>query len=244
MSNHLPAAVQSYLAEYRYKIELHAHTSPVSGCSHIPPAEIIRRLADKGYHAVAITNHFSYDNQFMKAEDPVAVYLADYYAAKEAGEAIGMKVYLGAEYRFTENSNDYLVYGVDETFLRETLHCHDMGFAAFYERYHGDDRLILQAHPFRPGLVRAPSDHMDGIEAFNMHPNHNSHVAEAARWAKEQAIPILTIGTDLHDPGHEGLCATRTKTLPETTAELIALLRSQDYLMEIAGCPLLPYAAF
>ena len=83
MLNHLPAAVQSYLAEYRYKIELHAHTSPVSGCSHIPPAEIVRRLADKGYHAVAITNHFCYDNQFMKADDPVSVYLADYYAAKD-----------------------------------------------------------------------------------------------------------------------------------------------------------------
>jgi len=85
---------------------------------------------------------------------------------------------------------------------------------------------------------------MDAVEAFNMHPHHNSQVAVAARWGQENGIPVLTVGTDLHNPGYEGLCATRAKILPQDTAELISLLKSQDYLMEISGCPLLPYARF
>ena len=54
----LPAEVQDYLAQYRYKIELHAHTSPGSGCSELPPREFLSRLRTQGYHAVVITNHF------------------------------------------------------------------------------------------------------------------------------------------------------------------------------------------
>ena len=244
MSYLLPPEVQSYLSAYKYKLELHAHTSPVSSCSELPPAEVISRLHAQGYHGVVITNHFYSGGKFMKTDDPVGTYLADYYAAKEAGEAVGMQVLLGAEYRFDENTNDYLVFGVTEALLRETVRRFDLTFEQFYEEYHGENLLILQAHPFRSGLVRAKPDHLDGIEAFNMHLHHNSRVAEAARWAKDNTLDIMTGGTDLHNPGYEGLCATRTKVLPKTSAELIALLREKDYLMEIAGCPLLPYAEF
>lgn len=227
--------------EYKYKIELHAHTSPVSGCSELPPEVLIGKLHDHGYHGVVITNHFAHDNGFQKTDDPVSTYLFDYYAAKEAGEKLGMQVYLGAEYRFTENGNDYLVFGVDEAFLRETVHRLDMGINAFYREYHRADRLILQAHPFRNGLTRANPASLDGIETMNMHPNHNSRVALACQYAAEQHFPVVTIGTDLHHDGHEGICATRTKTLPKNETELVTLLRSQDYLFEISGCFMKPY---
>lgn len=222
--------------EYPYKLELHAHTSPVSGCSEIPPATLVQLLHEHGYHGVAITNHFARDNGFQQSADPVGTYLADYYAAKEAGEKLGMQVYLGAEYRFTENSNDYLVFGVDEAFLRETVDRHDMGIDAFYREYHSAERLILQAHPFRNGMTRANPASLDGIETMNMHPNHNSRVAVACRYAAEQHFAVVTMGTDLHHPGHEGICATRTKTLPRTSTELVTLLRSGEYMFELSGC--------
>jgi PTH1 family peptidyl-tRNA hydrolase len=34
-------SIQDLVNEYKYKIELHAHTSPCSGCSEIPPEKII-----------------------------------------------------------------------------------------------------------------------------------------------------------------------------------------------------------
>ena len=244
MANLFPPEVQAYLSAYKYKLELHAHTSPVSPCSELTPAEVVTRLHAQGYHGVVITNHFCSGGKFMKTDDPVGTYLADYYAAKEAGEAVGMQVLLGAEYCFNENPNDYLVFGADEALLRETVSRFDLTFDQFYEEYHSENLLIMQAHPFRNGLVRANPAHLDGVETFNMHLHHNSRVAEAARWAKENKVDIMTVGTDLHNPGYEGLCATRTRVLPKTPAELIASLREHDYLMEIAGCPLLPYASF
>ncbi len=236
--------MQKDIQAYKFKLELHAHTSPVSACSRLSPSEVIARLHEQGYHGVVIANHFLRGGKFMQADDPVAAYLEDYCIAKEAGEALGMKVYLGAEYRFDENVNDYLVYGASEALLRETVGRFDMTFNRFYEEYHNEHLLILQAHPFRKGMVPADPAHLDGIEAFNMHPGHNSRMADSVRFARENGLDIMTAGTDLHYAGDEGLCATRTKTLPSNEAELVALLRSREYLVEMSGCPILPYASF
>ena len=244
MMNFIPAEVQNYLSQYKYKIELHAHTSPCSPCSELPPAEFIARLKDKGYDAVVVTNHFFAWGPFMKSEDPVGTYLADFEEAKRIGEEEGITVLLGAEFRFLENNNDYLVFGVDEAFLRETVQHFEMTFNEFYETYHSDKLLICQAHPFRNGVTAMAGDHMDGVEAFNMHPGHNSRICTSTQYADSENIPILTIGTDLHHRGHEGCAALRAKTLPKTNEELIALLRSKDYVFEIAGRPLLPYFTF
>ena len=244
MENHTPEAVREWIASYKYKIELHAHSSPVSPCSEFPPAELLRILHEERYDGVVITNHFYEKNKCMEAEDPVGVYLDDYYRCREAGEAYGMKVYLGAEYRFRENSNDYLVFGADEKMLRETYNRLDMTLADFYREYHSEKTLIIQAHPFRNGMIVQPGEVLDGIEAFNMHPNHNGRVAVAARHARTEELPIITVGTDLHHPGHQGVSALRARSLPENEEELVGLLRSRDYLFEIGGCPLLPYDIF
>jgi len=240
----LPPEVQSFLSSYRYKIELHAHSSPISSCAKHDVPKMMSLLKKEHFDGVVLTNHFYAGGKFMKTEDPVSTYLADYYQACEEGEKVGIRVYLGAEYRFAENSNDYLVFGADEALLRETVTRFDMTFNQFYEQYHREDLLIVQAHPFRPGLVQMDPSHMDGVEAFNVHPHHNSMVALAARWGQENSIPVILAGTDFHNPGYEGLAATRTKILPKDNRELVALLRSGDYMMEIAGCPLLPYARF
>lgn len=244
MSKNIPNEVRSYLSSYKYKLELHAHTSPVSPCSELSPSEVVQRLHEKGYHGVVIANHFQSDSKFMASDDPVATYLADYYAAKEAGERLGMKVYLGVEYLFDETAGEFLVLGATEELLRETVNRLNITYEEFHREYHGEDLLIVQAHPFRPGMTLAAPDSVDGIEAFNMHPHHNSRVALAARYADENGIQIITAGTDLHNPGYEGLCATRTRVLPETSKELISILRSGDYLLEIAGHPLFPYTKF
>ncbi len=244
MQHILPEAVQAYLSAYQYKIELHAHTSPCSGCSQISPREMVQRLKAKGYDAVVIANHFYSDGPYAGADDPVAAYLEDYRIAADEGEKQGLQVLLGAEFRFTENMNDYLVYGVDEAFLRETFPRLDMGIEAFYREYAHENRLILQAHPFRNGMTLISPEHLDGIEMMNLHPHHNSRVGVAARYTAEHPMPAVTLGTDLHDPGHEGIAALRTRELPTTGAALVRVLRSRDCLFEIGGYPLLPQAYF
>lgn len=242
--NNLPSSVQEFLGAYRYKIELHAHTSPASMCSEFPPEEFIKRLKSKGYDAVCVTNHFYRENSFMKSADPVGTYMEDFYRTRELGEKEGIRVLLGTEIRFSENSNDYLVFGIDEAFLREAVHCFSLTFEEFYERYKHPDRLIVQAHPFRGYCVPMSGKSMDAMEVFNMHPTQFSFLERTSCYAKEQGIPIITIGTDLHHEGHEGTAALRAKYLPADSYDLVRLLRSQDYLFEIAGRPLLPYYTF
>lgn len=234
-------AVEALLSAYRYKIELHAHTWPVSGCSELSPRELLTRLKTKNYDAVVLTNHFHNHGDFLLADDPVGTYLADFHEAKRIGNELGITVLLGAEYRFAENDNDYLVYGIDEAFLRKTIGEFSLSAKEFYQKYKTEDILFLQAHPFRRGMTLADPAYLDGVEAYNMHPGHNSRVAKAARYATEHAFPVVTVGTDLHHPGHEGTAALRARILPKTEKELARLLYSRDYIFELGGHPLLPY---
>ncbi len=217
---------------YPYRIELHAHTSPASRCSQVSPEEEIAVFKNAGYDGIAITNHL-YTKENKK--DFLDIYRGDYHKAYETGEKLGMKVYLGAELRFlNENDNDYLLFGFDISQLEEIYDATDGTRESFVKNVKTDKMFLLQAHPFRDDMKRGYEEYLDGVEAFNMHPNHNSRVALAMKYARENG-KIATTGTDYHHPGHEGLCATRAPKLPKNEAELVNLLRSGDFILEVSG---------
>lgn len=228
------------IQEYRYKTELHLHTSPASKCSEIPPEKAVKIYADLGYHSIVICNHFVKSMRFQ--EDKKAcldAYLADFDEAVEAGKRYGVHVILGCEIRFPENANDYLLFGIDRDFLDFAYECLDMNAAEFSRVFRSDTRLFIQAHPFRNGMTEVPPEYLDGIEAFNMHPGHNSRVAVANQYAKKHHM-ITTAGTDYHHPGHEGMASLLTKTKIKTSYDIVDVLRSGDYLFEIGGSIVLP----
>jgi len=245
MFDSIPQHAADYLSAYPYKIELHAHTNPGSDCSRLAPKEIIRLLKAHNYDAVVITNHFFYDHgSYRDTEDPVATYLHAFYETKKEGAKHGIQVLLGAEYRFLESENDYLVYGVDEDLLRKTYHRSDLGLHAFYREFHSDQLLIIQAHPFRYDRTVADLDVLDGLEIMNMHPDKNSRSDLAIQFAKDHKVPIVTIGTDMHHSHHVGVSALRTKILPQNEKQLVDIIKSKDYIFEIGGHPVLPYFTF
>ena len=47
------------IKDYKYKIETHAHTKPMSPCATLKPEEVIKKYAEIGFSAITITNHFS-----------------------------------------------------------------------------------------------------------------------------------------------------------------------------------------
>ena len=49
---------EKLVKKYRYRTELHAHTSPASPCSEISPEEMAKTYHEKGYDAVVVANHF------------------------------------------------------------------------------------------------------------------------------------------------------------------------------------------
>jgi len=222
------------LKSYPYKIEIHAHTSPASPCSEIPPEDAVRRYKALGFDGLAITNHYNlliWPEQHDR-DEIIAKWYDDFRRAKAEGDKVGLKVYFAMEIRFSENANDYLVYGIDPSFLEPAYATLDEGIEAFYRACKNERNFIVQAHPFRNGMERANPDFLDGMEVYNLHPNHNSRVGVAEQYAREKGLP-MTGGTDFHHPGHEGLCAIRTKTLPEDSFELAEVLRGQDFLFQI-----------
>lgn len=218
---------------YKYLTELHAHTSPASGCSEIPPETLIETYISLGADAVCITNHFTPAMLDREKNAVIGAYLEDYHRAVSAA-AGRINVILGCELRFTENNNDYLLYGIDESDLFDIYDHIDGTVEKFRRSYKNSKLIFLQAHPFRSGMTEVPPELLDGIEVFNMHPNHNSRVGVAARYAAAHSL-IPTCGTDYHHPTHEGLGMTRFKTLPQNSHDIAALLRSRDYLFDISG---------
>ncbi len=219
--------------EYKYKIELHAHTSPASPCGKVSPEELVERFKKYNYNSIAITNHFMYSEN-EDEQKKITGYLDDFHRAAKAGEKAGINIILGAEIRFAENNNDYLLYGFEEDELYKINSLLKFGIDNFYRQFKNDKNIIIQAHPFRDGMFRANPESVDGVEVFNMHPHHNSRVALAARYAREHSL-LATAGTDFHDPGYEGLCATMSKTPIRSASDIVELIKSQDFKIDISG---------
>jgi len=228
--------------KYPYRIELHAHTKPHSGCGEAEPEKLAELYAQKGYDGIVVTNHFMGlcdGKEYIKGEtkeEQLKFYLSGYEEAKKAGEKLGLKVYLGIEIRFSkENNNDYLIYGADEEVASICYDNFREDLQYFRENVKLPKSVFVQAHPFRPGVEPADPALLDGVETFNMHPGHNQRVIFACKFAKENNFKIRTVGSDFHhiNQGHEGVSALRTKVLPKDSFHLAEILKSGDYLFEI-----------
>lgn len=231
----IKALKNNLLNEYCIQTELHAHTSPASSCSQIAPEDLVKIYKNLGYDAVTVANHFVYEYRGSSKDEVIERFLDDFEKAEAKGKEIGIKVFLAAEIRFEENENDYLIYGVNRKMLEEIYDLLPFGVENFRKTYPMPDSVFLQAHPFREGMERVDPSLLDGIEVFNMHPNHNSKVGLASVYAKEQGFGIISSGSDFHHPDrkHEGVSAIRSKYLPEDTFDLARLLKSGDYLLEV-----------
>lgn len=239
--NAAPCNIKTELCKkYPYKIELHAHTSPISACSDIPPRDLVDIYKAAGADGVVITNHAYGWNPGDTCEEWADWYLSDYREAKEYGDKLGFGVYLGMELRFYENANDYLVYGVDEEFINKTWrYLKSGGIREFFNDCRDERRVIVQAHPFRDGMTQADPAVLDGIEVFNLHPNHNSRIGFAARHLSRHP-GVMTGGSDYHHPGQDAMIFARFSSLPRDSFDIADILRSGDYLFDISGSIILP----
>lgn len=228
---------KSLVKAYPYRIELHAHTSPASPCGRATPEEVIRAYKAIGFDAVVIDNHFIYQTDGTDKKEFIDRYLDDFYRAEAHGKSLGVKVFLGAEIRFTENANDYLVFGMNRQILEEIYDLLPYGLSNFRKVFSMPDSLLVQAHPGRNGMEEVDPALLDGVEILNLHPNHNSRNGLTSAMTKANGFPVVTAGSDFHHPnqGHEGLAALLTSHLPEDSFGISRILRSGDYLLELAG---------
>ena len=239
---HMAKDIKEILKEtYPYRIEMHAHSHPVSYCGEASPKRVVEIYHELGYHGVVLSNHFAYKGGLFSEEgtkeELLKRYLDAFAEAKETAEKLGMKAYLAAELRFAENNNDYLLYGVDETILSEAYDLLSGTLAEYREKTDLSKSVLIQAHPFRQGIQLVDASLLDGVETLNLHPGHNAAVGIAIKYAKENKLSVTIAGSDFHhlDKKHEGVAAVRMRELPADTFALAEMLKNGDYILEIGG---------
>lgn len=190
-----------------YLYDPHTHTSESSKCGHLDAADVVDRYAALGFSGLVVTDHLhpEYLSRIDKEHNWEKVmdhFLAGYHASKKRGDEIGFDVILGVELRFPENDNDYLVYGIDEQWLRSNPYVCCMSAQEFYDKFH-DDVLIIHAHPYRDGSAPVQETAVDGAEIINSNPRHDNHNDMAWNLCCRNARYFRLAGSDTHRSGDE-----------------------------------------
>ena len=184
-----------------YKIETHLHTEESNHCSEVPAYDMVRLYKDEGYDVVIVTPHYSRPYLTVIHNDwdaRIDYILTGYKNAKKCGEEIGIKILLGLELTLVENKSDYLIYGMDEEFLRANPALYKLTLDELVEICKTNNFLMVQAHPFRRGIELAPLKYQMAIEIFNGRHVLDAKNSEAEEYAKKHNLIGLS-GTDFHD---------------------------------------------
>lgn len=214
------------------KIELHLHSSEVSPCGKVPAREMVRMYKEAGYQTLVMTDHLFPSLPTLAAgktpAEKAELWLKGYREAKDEAEKLGLAVLLGCEARLTEYGNeDFLVYGLTEADVEWMFAMLESvsAIAEMSEEIRSKGLFLVQAHPFRPGLRAQDQSLLDGVEAFNGNPRHNSSNHLARAHALAGGLVMLS-GSDAHqvvDVARGGLSIDRPIA---SNADLLAFLRS------------------
>ena len=190
-----------------YLYDPHPHTAQTSKCGRLAAEEMVDRYVKNGFTGLVVTDHLhpeylsrvDTEHDWQKVMDH---FLSGYQASKQRGDELGFDVILGVELRFPENDNDYLVYGIDEQWLRSNPYVCCMSAQEFYDKFH-DEVLIIHAHPFRNGSAPVQETAIHGAEIANGNPRHDNHNDQAWELCCRHPEYIRTAGSDAHRDGDE-----------------------------------------
>ena len=228
--------------EKQYIYDTHIHTIETSPCGKIPAAETVDYYAAHGYAGLVITDHLHpeflarVDDEAHDWDHVVDLYMAGYRAAKKRGDEIGFDVIFGSEMRFPENNNDYLVYDIDENWLRAHPYVICQSAREFFEKYK-DEVLVMHAHPYRDGNLTVFENAVHGIELINTNPRHNNWPDRAlALWQRHPEY-FIQAGSDMHQVTDRCLAGIITDNRITNSHEYAELIRSGAYDLYAPGYP-------
>lgn len=217
------------------KFELHAHTSQSSHCGRVPAAEGVAAYKRAGYSGVVITDHFEPTNVECFPGTPIErakTWLGGYEASKAAGDLLGIAVLFGLEARLPDytGDNDYLIFGVEPSFVLENPELYRLDLPGLHELCKAHGALLIQAHPNRLACC-SPADtrYLDGLEVFNGNPRQDNHNDLTRAMANAEPRLIRTSGSDFHRPEDLARGGIDTGRSIRTSKDIAECLRSGDY---------------
>ncbi len=219
-----------------YKYELHAHTSECDREAHLSARELVHLYKNAGYDGIVITDHYIelfYTNWFpdevegLTHDQQVARWLRGFRVAREEGRKIGFVVLPGAEVRFNGYPNDYLIYGLQEEFFYTVPRLNELRNVNDLLELLPPDVCVVQAHPFRDGMVVANPKGLFGVEVYN--GGTEKFRNEIARQFAGHYKLAMTSGSDIHSMERLAKGGIATKVRIETPEDLISVLRNGEY---------------
>lgn len=219
-------------------LEMHCHTSPTSGCATITPEEEIALFKNAGYSGLVSTNHLNMTTfRFMPDapwKDKVTYFMQGYNSLKQAA-GDDFDVLFAGEVNLSEPgqpyiSNDYLIYGMTEEWLRGMQEINHMKIGDLHAAVREAGMLLVHAHPFRTNTHMPNENDLDGVEVFNGNPNHNSRNYMANFFAQVNGL-IKTSGSDLHHGDVRPNGGILTQTRIRDNESLLRTLRSGEYML-------------
>lgn len=219
-----------------YKYELHAHTHECDRDARLGGGELVRVYQDAGYDGIVITDHYIerfYTSWFpeelegLTHRQQVHRWLKGFLAAKEEGEKLGFTVLPGAEVRFDNYPNDYLLYGLHEEFFYTVPRLNELENVQALLQLLPKEVCVVQAHPFRNDMAVADPRGLFGLEVFNggTEPFRN-HLAKV--YAQHYGL-AQTSGSDIHNLSRLAKGGIMTDIRIKTPEDLIFVLRSGEY---------------
>jgi predicted metal-dependent phosphoesterase TrpH len=227
---------------YKYKYEMHAHTSPLlGGAGDI--RDFIDALIEKGFSGMVVTNHFFLGDTKIDRELPweefVDYYRRDYLLGLEHAKErdfdllFGIEEGVGTSENKIRHGKEILIYGISPDFLAEHPELKGANAEKYAEVIHAAGGLLFQAHPYRerwyipsPGPIDA-LDLLDGIEVCNA-SNKPEWNEMAQSLANERALKCVA-GSDAHTAKGTGRAGIAAKERLRTNEDLIRVLKSGDY---------------
>ena len=233
------------VAEYKYKTELHSHTSPVSACGQVLAEDSVKIHLDAGVSTLTITNHLTdYHLVGRTVEEAAEYYVSDYYKALEAAKGTDICVALGCELKFEGTHNDYLIYGICPDDIEKIVSYVPRSIEEFYRDFKNDKNVIIHAHPRRANMDPTPYGYVDGLEVFNMHPGLEAKVVYTAKDAADRGL-LVTGGSDFHvchaTLTKQANCLMRTKHKLRDSYDVAEAIKSRDVIFDVFGNIILPY---
>ena len=217
-----------------YKIETHLHTSHISKCGRMDAKALARAYHEAGYHGIAVTDHYNRTTfahlgvDLQSGEDKVERFLEGYKRVAAECRKYGIIVYQGAEVRFDECENDYLIYGFRKEFLRNPEMIFRMGISNFASFARKEGVLVIQAHPYRRKCTPAIACYLDGVEVYNGSPRHENFNERADEYAAAYGL-IRTAGSDCHQTVDVAAGGLLSEELPGDPFSFTNLVRSRRY---------------
>ncbi len=184
--------------------ETHLHTQEGSACANASAADMARGCKAAGYDGMFVTDHFYHGNTCIDRDLPweewARRFSLGYYHAKEAGDAIGLRVCFGWEYSW--NGCDFLTYGLSPEWLRAHPETIAVTPTEYLKLIRSEGGCIVHAHPFRQEwyveAIKLVPDLVDAVEVYNG-GNREAVYNDRALWYAESFSLPQTSGSDTHN---------------------------------------------